>query len=185
MIPICFGGLAIFGFIFLIITILTGDLLDLGSDALDSLDNILEGLGLDLIPDGVPSIHGFGSIIVATYVTFFGATGLFMYLTYANFLLSLVSAILVGTLPTGIVIALAVLLKKQEANSTHTETSLIGETARVTVVGENILEILVQKDHYTGRHKAYSVENEALKRDDRVTIIDIKGNTFYVRKASE
>ncbi len=117
---IVFLGIATLGFVFLLISLVVGDIFD--------------SFGFDTGLDGVAEGHGFlDSRVISVFVTAFGgfgAIGIQMGLSIvASSLLGLAGGIVLG----GIVSLFARFLYKQQSTSSVTTSQLVGRTAQVIV----------------------------------------------------
>lgn len=166
---IVFLGIAGIGFVFLLITLIVGDIFD--------------SFGFETGLDGAGDGHGFlDSRVLSVFVTAFGgvgAIGIQMGLSIvASSLLGLAGGIVLG----GIVSLFARFLYKQQSTSSVTTTQLIGRTAQVTVsiapgslgqvscrVGEERVEKL-----------ARARDNREIKAGAMVRVDEVAGDSLIV-----
>ena len=171
---IVFLGIATLGFVFLLISLVVGDIFD--------------SFGFDTGLDGVADGHGFlDSRVISVFVTSFGgfgAIGIQAGLSIvASSLLGLAGGIVLGAL----VSLFARLLYKQQATSSVSTTQLIGRTAQVIVgiapgslgqvscrVGEERVEKL-----------ARARDNREIKAGTTVRVDEIAGDSLIVSPYSD
>jgi hypothetical protein len=169
-----FLGIAALGFLFLIVSLVFGEILD-HADVGHDFDHGAEGPGF-LSPR-----------VIAVFVTAFGGFGAIA--TYAG--LGVVTSSLIGFVGGlalgGLVYMFASFLYSQQATSTVTISELVGRTAQVTVgipasgsgqvrclVGESIIEKI-----------ARSKDGAAIPNNALVRIDEIVGESVIVSPASE
>ena len=169
-----FLAIAAIGFIFLVISMVVGDVFDqVGVDT----------TGLDGT-DG----HGFlDSRAISVFVTSFGgfgAIGIQMGLTIVvSSILGLVGGIVLG----GIVTIFARFLYKQQASTTVTATQMVGRTAQVIVgiapgsVGQVSCRIGEERIEKMARSKG----NQEIKAGSMVRVEEIAGDSLIVSPLSE
>lgn len=164
-----FLGIAGIGFVFLLITLIVGDIFD--------------SFGFETGLDGAGEGHGFlDSRVIAVFVTAFGgvgAIGIQMGLSVvASSLLGLAGGIVLG----GIVSIFARFLYKQQSSSSVTTTQLIGRTAQVTVsiapgsIGQVSCRIGEERVEKLARAR----DNREIKAGVTVRVDEVAGDSLIV-----
>ena len=168
-----FAALTVVGMLYFLTSLIFGG--DLGDFGLD--------LGIDFGFGGGDTDGGFGAMLVAAFLSGFGAIGLIGRLSDWNLLTTLLFAAVVGLVLGRAVVSLLKFVVSQQSESIRDE-NLIGSNARVTIdvpagkTGEAILEgTSVEK------HTIRAVDDdEALSKGDSVTVVNIQNGILYVRK---
>ncbi len=182
----CFGSIMILGVGYLILTLVFGEIADAAGGVLESVDGLLEGAGIDVLPEAAEGTGagGLSCGLIAAFFTGFGVVGTLSALLGAATGGSLLLAALSGLVFGGVYFALAALLVRQQATSALRQSDLIGAVARVTTrtppgqVGEAFLELRSQRKRYAIRE----VESKELTRGDLVEVVRQEGGTLFVRK---
>ena len=171
---VVFLGIAAIGFIFLLVSLVLGDVFD--------------SLGFDTGVDGAANGHGFlDSRVISVFVTSFGgfgAIGIQMGLgIVASSLVGLAGGIVLG----GLVSLFARFLHKQQSSSSIGTSQMVGRTAQVIVsislggvgqvscrVGEERIEKL-----------ARSNDNSEIKAGAMVRVDEVAGDSLIVSRHTE
>lgn len=176
-----FGGLMVFGLLYLLLMIF-GSALELGD-----VDGLMESTGMDSVfgldtPDAA-EISGLGCSVIAAFLAGFGAVGLAGTLSGWSLVVSLIGAVLIGLVFGRVVVQALVFVYRQQTEAVGSIDRLIGESARVTIdsapgkTGEAIIE--------SGEITKYPIReiNDAeLRRGDTVEVVNVQGRVLQVKK---
>ena len=168
-----FGGVMLAGLVYLVLMIV-----GLG----DSLDLDIEGFfGFESA-----DADGIGCSAVAAFMAGFGALGLTGTLMGWNPIGTLLTAILIGLVIARVSMsALRFVYRQQSSPITFSAHDLIGKAGHATIdsapgtTGEVLVE--AQERH---KYPVKEIDGAALKRGDRVTVVDVEGRYLRVRKQS-
>ena len=171
---IVFLGIAAIGFVFLLISLLIGDLFD--------------SFGMETGLDGGADGHGFlDSRVISVFVTSFGgfgAIGIQMGLgTVASSLLGLGGGIVLG----GLVSIFARFLYRQQASTSVTTAQLIGRTAQVIVPISpgNLGQVSFRVGEERVEKLARSKDGSEIKAGSLVRVDEIAGDSLIVSPYTE
>jgi membrane protein implicated in regulation of membrane protease activity len=187
VLPWVFGGLMVLSGGFLIISLIVGEIAEGAGDALDGLDNLLEGAGIDLIPDNLQlgeEQKGIGCTSIAAFLTGFGAAGLVASLNHLGTVASILAALVFGLVAGGLYVVLMGFISRQQANTTIGITDFVGLKGRMTVgmsagkVGQVALTVRGEMKTFP----AVETTGEALNKGDAVEIVNLEGGRLYVKK---
>ena len=176
-----FGGLMVFGLLYLLLMIF-GSALELGD-----MDGLMESTGMDSVfgldTPAAGEISGLGCSVIAAFLAGFGAVGLAGTLAGWSLVVSLIGAVLIGLVFGRVVVQALLFVYRQQTESVGSIDRLIGESARVTIdsapgkTGEAIIE--------SGEITKYPIReiNDAeLRRGDTVEIVNVQGRVLQVKK---
>lgn len=165
-----FLAIGAIGFLFLIISLIIGDLFD----ALD--------IGFDTDADGGTEIGVLDSRVISVFLTAFGfVAAIFLKLAFGT-VLSLLVGLGSGILLGGLIFAFGYFLHTQEASSSVSERDLIGRTAKV-VVGirpESVGQISCRVGEERIEKLARTRDGKEIKEGETVFIEEIAGDSFIV-----
>lgn len=160
---------------------------DTAGDLLGGLDSLLEGIGVDLIPDTfleTKSSRGLGCSSMASFLAGFGAVGTGMTLMGANPWFALVFS-LVGGVSVGFVYFLAMgYLLRQQSTTTLTESDFIGQSGHSTIsvpagaIGQVQLTVNGEVKSYPFRE----ISDQPLVQGDLVGVVELKGSLLICKK---
>lgn len=184
-----YAGLMIFGGGFLLLSLILGGLTEGAEGILGDFDNLLEGIGIDLIPDNLElgdgeGHRGIGCASIAAFITGFGAAGL----AATFFELAAVWTVLValgfGIVTGGIYLAIMTFVVRQQANTLVRMEDFIGLKGHVTInspAGE-IGQVAVTVRGETKNFPAVEQNGLVLNRGDSVEVVNLEGGRLYVKK---
>jgi membrane protein implicated in regulation of membrane protease activity len=166
---IVFVGIAALGFVFLLISLVVGDLFDT--------------FGFETGLDGAGDGHGFlDSRVISVFVTAFGgfgAIGIQMGLSIvASSILGLVGGLVLG----GLVSLFARFLYKQQSTSSVTASQLVGRTAQVIVsIGPGSLgQVSCRIGEERVEKLARARDNQEIKAGATVRVEEVAGDSLIV-----
>ena len=166
---IVFLGIAALGFVFLLITLVVGDIFDT--------------FGFETGLDGAGEGHGFlDSRVISVFVTAFGgfgALGIQMGLSIvASSMLGLVGGLVLG----GLVSLFARFLYKQQSTSSVTTSQLVGRTAQVIVsIGPGSLgQVSCRIGEERVEKLARARDNQEIKAGATVRVEEVAGDSLIV-----
>jgi membrane protein implicated in regulation of membrane protease activity len=176
---VAYAIIGAFGFIFLVISFIIGELADAIGGALD------HGADSDTDIHAGPALFSVRSI--AAFVTGFGTVGfLFTQMGWTPLAASL-PALGTGVLMFGISYGVTSMLYRQQADSSYAPKELVGHTAEVTLpiapgaLGKISLTYNGSFVHYAARSRG----KEEIGAGDLVKIVDFIGTTALVEKLPE
>jgi len=189
VLPWIFGIVAVVGAGFLLLSEFVGEVAEVSGDIMEGLDGMLEGVGIDLIPDALwdhetGGIKGIGCSSIAAFMTGFGAVGLISSINDDPAFVSILWGLFAGVSLGVIYIGVTTFIARQQSNSIIQVSDIIGLKGSATIdskAGE-IGQVAVV---IRGTMKAYPAveENGAeLHRNDPVTITKLQGGRLYVKK---
>lgn len=183
-------GLMLFGGLFLFLSWILGELSDMGGGALGAIDGMLEGIGIDIIPDflyaGAEGGAEFLNIYaIAAFVTAFGATGV---ITTGYFGLTPIQSILasgVVGLMVGILTTLFVrVILAQQASSAPLQADYVGAYGRVSVAipeMRGVGTVVISPRGFTERLGARSQDGQPIPAGMTVEVIRKEGGMLIVK----
>ena len=186
-VPWCFGSFMLLGTLYLLVTSFFGGSADWAGGLADGVDNALEGVGIDLIPDAgadVGGSKGVGCGLIAAFAAGFGLVGMTTNLLGAGVIASILWSVPAGAVFGALYFGLMRFLQKQLASSSASGEELVGRRARVTIntppgeVGQ--VSITVAGEWKT--FPAVEVERKPLSREDNVEIVGFEGGRVFVKK---
>lgn len=164
-----FLGIATLGFVFLLISLVVGDLFD--------------SLGFETGLDGVAEGHGLlDSRVISVFVTAFGgfgAIGIQMRLSIvASSLLGLAGGVILG----GVVSLFARFLYKQQSTSSVTTSQLVGRTAQVivSIAPGSIGQVSCRIGEERVEKLARARDNAEIKAGVTVRVDEVAGDSLIV-----
>lgn len=192
LVPWIFAAIMAAGVTFLLISIFLGDIADLDADVdvdvggIDiDVDGALDGLAGDIAGDAdVAESRNLGCMVIAAFLTGFGAMGLMGSLADWSLFFSVLAGLAFGLIFGRSTAAVLSFVMRQESTDMVTTQSLVGTFARITIdvpagrVGEAIAE---GKSLIKYPVKATSDEVE-LKKGDYVEIVEVRQGRLYVKK---
>lgn len=168
-----FLGIAAIGFIFLLVSLVLGDIFD--------------SLGIDGGLDGT-DIHGFlDSRVISVFVTSFGGFGAIGIQMGLGIVFSSFVGLAGGVVLGGLVSLFARFLYKQQSSSSVASTQMIGRTAQVTVsiapgsLGQVSCRIGEERVEKLARSK----DNLEIKAGSMVRVEEIAGDSVIVSPYSD
>lgn len=166
-----YAGIALVGFIFLLIMLLVGDVF--GNDH----DLVGHDVGGDF---GGPSV--FSSRIMAAFVTAFGVGGVVARYYDLSHPAAAGVGIVSGAMMAGVVYQFAKILYSQQASSELQMTRLVGRTAEVSVAipANGVGQISLSVGGERTEHLARSQNGQAMPRGSEVTITALRGDSVVV-----
>jgi membrane protein implicated in regulation of membrane protease activity len=170
-----YAGIAVIGFLFLLIMLFVGDLFGGDHDL----------VGHDVAGDfGGPSL--FSSRIMAAFVTAFGVGGIVARYYELSHPAASGVGIASGVVMAGIVYQFAKLLYSQQASSELQMTRLIGRTAEVSVAipAHGVGQISLSVSGERTEHVARSKDGQAVPRGSDVVITELRGDSVVVTRVS-
>ena len=166
---IVFLGIATLGFVFLLISLIVGDVFD--------------SFGFDTGLDGGADAHGFlDSRVISVFVTAFGgfgAIGIQMGLSIvASSLLGLAGGVILG----GLVSAFARFLYKQQSSSSVTTAQLVGRTAQVivSIAPGSLGQVSCRIGEERVEKLARARDNSEIKAGVTVRVDEVAGDSLIV-----
>ena len=190
LVPWIFAAIMAAGMTFLLISIFLGDFADLDTD----VDVDVGGLDLDLDLDGaldgvvgdgeVSEGRNLGCMVIAAFLTGFGAVGLAGSWAGWSVLFSILAGLIFGLIFGRTTAAVISFVMRQESSDLLTSDRLVGGFARVTVniPAGRVGEALVEGESYI-KYPARAVSDEVeLRKGDYVEIIEVRGGCLYVKK---
>ena len=183
----CFGIIAIPGIFYLLISLVSGGITEGAGDVVEGVDNLLEGLGVDIIPDVDGLGDGYTGIslgTIAVALAIFGIFGLLASLTGVSPPVNIALALLYSIFIGGIYFLLMLILLRQQRDSLIFVDDFVGLVGRTTIpsssgeVGQGFFVI-------KGRNKTYpiiEVNKLSLERNDAIKIVHLKAGRLYVEK---
>ena len=192
LVPWIFAAIMAGGVTFLLISIFLGDVTDVDADVdvdiggIDiDVDGALDGLAGDIAGDAdVAEGRNLGCMVIAAFLTGFGAMGLLGSLAEWSLFFSVLAGLAFGLIFGRSTAAVLRFVVRQESSDLLTADSLVGTFARITIdipagrVGEAIAE---GKSLIKYPVKALSDEVE-LKKGDYVEIVEVRQGRLYVKK---
>jgi membrane protein implicated in regulation of membrane protease activity len=186
LIPWIFAAIMFAGVLYLLISIIAGELLggdgdmDVG-DMHVNIDIDVDG-GLDTDGDG----KGAGCTAIAGFLAGFGSMGLLGSLAGWNLFLSVIIALVWGyVLMRGVVLVLR-FVYRQQSTAVITSSDLIGSVARITVntpagqTGEALLE-----GEQLIKYPVRTLDGSALQKGDYVEVFEVREGKLFVKKKRE
>lgn len=190
LVPWIFAAIMAGGVTFLLISIFLGDFADLDADVdVDiggiDVDGALDGLVGDIVGDAdVAEGRNLGCMVIAAFLTGFGAMGLLGCLAEWSLLFSVLAGLAFGLIFGRSTAAVLRFVVRQESTDLLTTDKLVGAFARITIntpaghTGEAIVE---SESLIKYPVKAVSDDVE-LKKGDYVEIVEVRQGRLYVKK---
>jgi membrane-bound ClpP family serine protease len=190
LVPWIFAAIMAGGVTFLLISIFLGDFADLDADVdVDiggiDVDGALDGLVGDIVGDAdVAEGRNLGCMVIAAFLTGFGAMGLLGSLAEWSVLVSVLAGLAFGLIFGRSTAAVLRFVVRQESTDLLTTDKLVGAFARITIntpagrIGEAIVE---GESLIKYPVKAVSDDVE-LKKGDYVEIVEVRQGRLYVKK---
>ncbi|MCU0497146.1 MAG: YqiJ family protein [Anaerolineae bacterium] len=162
---------------YLVLSIFTGvaDAFDFGVDGLLETLHIDQALGFD--------IDGFGCLIVAIFMSIFGAVGFVALQSAWNPLLTLLVALAIGMIITRLSGQFLTYVRARQYSDVKSIDALIGHTARITVgaSGGKTAEAMVEQGEVS-KYPVQEINGAELQRGDQVAIVRAQGHILHVQK---
>lgn len=174
------------GFV-LILAALAGAIADAGGGVLGAIDDGLEAIGIDIIPDAVHESLGLGpgcGYSIAMFLTFFGAVGLAATSYFhATTLQSVVAAGVLGLLVAIATMLVVRMVLRQQASSAVEAEDYIGAQGRVSVAipTDGTGTVIVTPRGRTERLGARSHNRKAIAAGTTVEITQKEGGMCTVK----
>ncbi|HLA44257.1 MAG TPA: hypothetical protein VJZ27_12515 [Aggregatilineales bacterium] len=190
LIPWLFASVMLVGVIYMLVSLIFGELIDFDGDfdLAPDLDLDVDASGLDLNTHTSAAGEGFniGCASVAAFLASFGAMGLVGTLSGVSLIGSLAGATVLGLLIGRLAMAAIAYLKTQESTRVSSERELIGRIARVTINSPagKVGEVMIEAEQLL-KFPVKEIHDAALHRGDTVNIIDISGGTLLVEKQAD
>lgn len=171
----------------LILSVLAGEITEASGGVLGAIDEMLEAIGIDIIPDAVHESLGLGpgcGYSIAMFVTFFGAVGLAATSYFhATALQSLVAAGSIGLLIAIATMFVVRMVLRQQASSETQAEDYIGAQARVSVAipTDGIGTIIATIKGRTERFGASSHDRKAIMVGSIVEVVQKEGGMCIVK----
>jgi membrane protein implicated in regulation of membrane protease activity len=162
--PYIFGAITLVGVLYFLYNIF-GDMGDVDLSADASGDN------------------EFGLMLVAAFMSAFGAFGLLGTLSEWGLPLTLGVAVIAGLLVGRAALVVLRYVTRQQSTVITSGDVLIGATGRVTIDAPagSTTEVIIE-DGYVAKYAAREIDNHALRRGDHVDIVNVENGTLYVKK---
>lgn len=142
---------------------------------------LLFGDLLDGIFESIPFLH---PVLVLSFFIFLSAMGYVLewFMDWSSLIILIISSILSIIFVTLLHLFVLVPIRSAEQSWGYSEEALIGSvgTAIVSIPIDGYGEVMVQWKSGVISKPAVSYDNEAIARDERVLIIEIKDGVFYV-----
>jgi membrane protein implicated in regulation of membrane protease activity len=170
-----YAGIAVLGFVFLLVMLFIGDLFGGDHDL----------VGHDVAGEfGGPSV--FSSRIMAAFVTAFGVGGIVARYYGLGHPAASGVGIASGVVMAAVVYQFAKLLYSQQASSELQMTTLVGRTAEVSVAipANGVGQISISVSGERTEHVARSKDGQAVPRGSDVIITDLRGDSVVVARVS-
>ncbi|MDK2787708.1 MAG: hypothetical protein PWP07_933 [Epulopiscium sp.] len=157
------------------------------------LGQIFDFLGLDGDVDMDGDFLGIGisplkPVIIAVFVTVFGGVGIIAEKNNLGDIISLIIALIFAVTVSFLIFRFVVVpLYRLQSKGAVEQKALIGHIAKVTLTIKDgqFGKIHYVVDGHTYSAPAKSVNNETIEKGDEVVIVEIRNNTFYVKKYEE
>ncbi len=172
----------------LILSLILGDLLDFADGFVDSIDSALEGIGIDLIPEGDlggSGKSGFGTMSLMAFLTLFGGVGLLSVVSFHTSVLgSVFLALLSGVVAAVVTARFIAIMYRMQASGHLTEDDYIGSVGSVSVIipanGVGRVSFSVKKQ--VVRLPARSEDGSEIKAGMIVEIVQKEGSIAVVKE---
>jgi membrane protein implicated in regulation of membrane protease activity len=164
-----FLGIASVGFVFLLISLIAGDILD--------------GMGLDTTVDNVVDGHAIlDSRVISVLITAFGGFGAIGIQLGLGIATSSLLGLVGGVVLAAVVSLFARFLYKQQASSTVTTGQLVGRTAQVvvTIAPGNLGQVSCRIGEERVEKLARAKDNAEIKAGTVVVVDEIAGDSVIV-----
>lgn len=175
----------------LVMSLILGSLFDFADGIFDSIDNALEGIGIDLIPDDVGgdgSKSGFGTMALMAFFTLFGGVGLLAVVSFnAGVLGSLVMGLFAGLVAAVIAARFIAIMYRMQASGHLTEQDYIGAIGQVSVMipKNEIGSVTLTIKKQIIRLPARSEDGKAILQGMTVEIVKKEGTVAIVKQLRE
>lgn len=180
----CFGGMALIGTGFLIVSLIAGGLEEIFGDIFGFVDDFFENLGLDIFPDsGAGGDTSFGAVgIISAFSAGFGITGFILRLSGNSTGMSIIGGLISGVVIALIAFAVAKFFSSQTSNSMISENDMVGCKIRATnnsvTTGTANGIIVVGGSNYS---KSFCrVDKKPIKRNETYTVKSVEGGILFV-----
>ncbi|WP_094545948.1 NfeD family protein [Petroclostridium xylanilyticum] len=171
------------GVVYTLISFLLGQILSFDGGDID-VDLDWEGIGFFDIP-----ISPLKPVIIASFITIFGGVGLLAHrYNGMTFLLSFCLALTMALIGAFLIYKLIVIpLYRAQNTSAHDINHLQGTDAVVTssIYGDKFGRIRYVVNDCTYSAPARSINQQDIRQGEKVIIIDVEKNVFYVEKLHE
>jgi membrane protein implicated in regulation of membrane protease activity len=183
----CFGTMAVVGGGYLLLAMGAGDVGDAVEGVMESVDGLLEGLDINIIPDSwfSGSESGPGSVsVLAAFLAGFGGFGLLATLGGKSVLASIGLGLISGLILAVVLGSLLKFLHKQQATSVVSDKDFLGLSVQVIAnvkpgeIGQGIVDVKNQRLTRGIRE----IKDKAMSRNDRIEVIEVRGGVLFVKK---